>query len=126
MKSIRVRTASGLAALSALLLMVGLAGCTKQEMKDTKETFMTTAKEQVDAAGKQIEKMKSGLAELGEDAKKKWNEMEPVLEEKMEAARKKLAEAQDATGEAWEDAKSSFQSAIDDLKKAINDMGSDS
>lgn len=69
-----------------------------------------------------IEKFRGKTDEFGSKARGKIQEQVEDLRDKQELARRKLQEMKKAGGEAWEDLRTGAESAMDDLKKAVEKL----
>ncbi len=69
--------------------------------------------------GSEIDKFRGKTDEFGTKARGRIQDQVEDLKAKQERARRKLQEMKKAGGEAWEDLRAGAESAMDDLKKAV-------
>jgi hypothetical protein len=84
-----------------------------------REKILGTMEKRLKDWGAEIEKIRGKADKLGSESRAKYQEQVRELRDKQELARQKLHEVKKAGGEAWEDLLAGADSAMNDLKKAL-------
>ena len=93
---------------------------TKNYLIQKKEEYQIQLEDKLNELENKIKDLQAKVANAGEEAKAKYNEMIEALQKKQQEARNKLKELKSASADAWEDVKSGTEAALEDLKKAYN------
>jgi len=86
----------------------------------SREKVLAKMEKKLKVWGGDIEKFLGKTDKIGAKARGKLKEQVEDLRAKQELARRKLQETKKAGGEAWEDLRAGAESAMDDLRKAVD------
>ncbi len=84
-----------------------------------REKILGTMEKKLKDWSAEIEKIRGKADKLGAESRAKYQEQVRELRAKQEQAREKVQEVKKAGGEAWEDLLAGADSAMNDLKKAV-------
>jgi hypothetical protein len=96
---------------------------TYEESGETsREKVLAKMEEKLKAWGSDIEKFRGKTDKFGTKARGKIQDQAEDLRARQEMARQKLQEMKKAGGEAWEDLRAGAEAAMDDLRKAVENV----
>lgn len=100
---------------------IGIIRVVTYEGPDEKgrEKILGTMEKKLKEWGGEIEKIRERADRLGTESRAKYQEQVRELRAKQDLARQKVQEMKKAGGEAWEDLRAGAESAMNDLKKAV-------
>ncbi len=96
---------------------------TYEESGETsREKVLAKMEKKLQAWGSDIEKFRGKTDKFGTKARGKVQDQVEDLRARQELARQKLQEMKKAGGEAWEDLRAGAEAAMDDLRKAVENV----